>query len=231
MSFGDKNVVVTGGTGALGQAVCGAFLALGGTVHSSYIEDREIERLPSTLTDCERFHTKRVELTNETQVADWFAEIGAFDALVNIAGGFAMSPMVDTSLKDWRHMFDMNLETVYLTCREALRHFGGKNRGRIVNIGAFAAARKVAGMAAYTTSKAAVIHLTEVLAEETIATGVTVNAILPTIMDTPANRKAMPDADFSTWVPTGSVAETIVFLCQDDSWPITGACIPLRGHC
>jgi len=231
MSFAKKTVVVTGGTGALGQVVCEAFLAQGANVHSRYIEERELGYLPAALTGSDRFHTARVQLDDEAQVSAWLEGIGSFDVVVNIAGGFAMNPFVETSLADWRRMFDMNLTSVFLTSRQALRHFQGKANGRVITIGAFAAARKAGGMAAYTTSKAAVIHLTEVLAEETLASGITVNAILPTVMDTPANRKAMPDADVASWVPPRAVADTILFLCRDESWPITGACIPLRGHC
>jgi len=137
--------------------------------------------------------------------------------------------VAELTFADWSHMFNMNLNTCFLTSREALRSFD--QHGRIINVAAFAASKIMGGMGAYTASKNAVIHLTGVLAEESLAQKITVNAVLPTIMDTPANRAAMPDADVTTWVPLENVAHTILFLAEDQSWHITGACIPLRGHC
>ncbi len=228
MTFEGKKVVVTGGTGALGSAVSQAFLAAGAKVHSSYIVDAEIENLTSGLRENNHFKTTKVNLTDETSVRDWFSEIDGPDILVNVAGGFSMSMLRETDYSAWQHMINMNLNTAFLTSREAVRLMTG--HGRIINVGAFAATRVVPGMCAYTTSKGGVIHLTEVLAEETLAEKITVNAVLPTIMDTPGNRAAMPDADFSTWVPLENVEDTVLFLADEKSWHITGACIPLRGH-
>lgn len=230
MSFEQKKIVVTGGTGAVGRAVCAAFLTAGAHVYSSYVVEDELESLPEALKSSERFHTAKVDLTSETAVTAWFAEVGQPDVVANIAGGFAMGPFAETSLKTWQHMQSMNLTTCFLTCREALRTFDPKGHGRIINVSAFAAAGRTGGMAAYTTSKCGVIALTEALAEETLSQKITVNAVLPTIMDTPGNRAGMPDADFGTWVPTENVAATILYLAAEASWHITGATIPLRGH-
>lgn len=223
-------VVVTGGTGALGRAVCLAFLNQGAQVFSSYILDSELENLPEQMQG-ESFVPQKVDLTQEEQVQSWLQGIGGFRVLVNVAGGFAMGEVKDTSLKDWHHQIRMNLDTCFLTSREAVRIMEQEAYGRIINIAAFAALVRSGGLTAYKVAKAGVIQLTESMAEETLSSNITVNAILPTIMDTPGNRKAMPEADFSTWAPLESVADCIAYLSQPTSWPITGALVPLRGKC
>lgn len=223
-------VLVTGGTGALGRVVCQAFLDSGATVHTSYIVERELETLPAAMRDSDRLKMRRVDLGSEDEVRAWFADLPRLDVLVNVAGGFSMSAIADTSLAAWDLQFNMNLKTTFLCCREALGHMNRQGEGRIVNVGAFAATRRTPGMGPYTASKAAVLHITEVLAEETLAQKITVNAVLPTVMDTPGNRAANPDADFGAWVPLENVAQTIMFLAAPESWHITGALIPLRGH-
>ncbi len=230
MTFAGKKAVVTGGTGALGSVICQAFLDREADVFSSYIEDPERERAEARFKNDPRFHLARVDLSSEEQVTQWFDAIGRPDVLVNVAGGFAMGPVGETSLETWLHQLAMNLNTAFLSCREALRRMDARKQGRIINVGAFAATRPAAGLAAYSVSKRGVIQLTETLAEETLEGNVTVNAILPTIMDTPANRAAMPEADPASWVPLENVAHTVLFLADPRSWHITGACIPLRGH-
>ena len=227
MSLAGKVTLITGGTGALGRSVCAVFQEAGSRVHTTYIMDDEARKMGEVLPEVT---CHKVDLTDEEAVRALVSGLPALDILINVVGGFAMAPITETSLADWQRMQRMNLDTVFLTCREAIRRMEGQGAGRIINVGAFAVTRKPAGMAAYTTSKAAVLHLTEVLAEETLAGGITVNAVLPTVMDTPGNRAAMPDADVSTWVPLGNVARAMVFLAEADAWPITGACIPLRGH-
>jgi len=229
MSFEGKTVVVTGGTGALGRAICSRFLAEGAIVHTSYFDEAELDDLPGPMRNIEVCHHHRVDLRDEAEVINWFDQIDSLDILVNAAGGFAMSDVLDTSLEAWSGMLTMNLQTCFLCCREGLSRMSDKPYGRIVNVGAFAATKAPAGMGLYTVSKAGVAHLTEVLAEETLPLPITVNAVLPTIMDTPANREAMPDADRSAWVPVVNVAETIRYLCTVDAWHVTGALIPVRG--
>lgn len=230
MSLEGKWIVVTGGTGALGSKVCEVFLAQGAWVSASYILDDELARLPDTLAANERFEMRRLDLTHESEVEAWLKSLPQVDVLVNVAGGFSMAPFTQTSLADWEHMQNMNLKTNYLCSREALKRMESNGVGRIINVGAFAARDGVAGMTAYSTSKAAVMHLTQSLAEETLSTNITVNAVLPAIMDTPGNRAAMPDADFENWAPLQNVADTISYLAQDTSWHITGALIPVRGR-
>ncbi|CAM2065098.1 SDR family oxidoreductase [Sulfidibacter corallicola] len=230
MTFQGKKVMVTGGTGAIGTAVSSAFLEAGADVYSSYIVAEELDRLPADLENSDRFHTDKVNLLDETEVQAWFEKVGTPYVVANIAGGFDMAAVKDTELSAWQKMIDINLSTCFLTSRQALRAMDAVGEGRIVNVASFAAVQRIGGMAAYTTAKRAVIALTEAMAEETLATKITVNAILPTIMDTPANRTGMPDADFSTWVPGENVAKTILFLADPSSWHITGASLPLRGH-
>jgi NAD(P)-dependent dehydrogenase (short-subunit alcohol dehydrogenase family) len=148
-----------------------------------------------------------------------------------VAGGFAMGSVAETDLAMWRKMFDINLNSAFLCTRAALSHMDPARDGRIVNVGAFAARSAPTGLGAYTAAKAGVLQLTEVVAEETLTTRITVNAVLPTIMDTPGNRQAMPDAAFNRWVPVVDAARTILFLADAANWHITGACLPLRGHC
>ncbi|MDJ0839185.1 MAG: SDR family NAD(P)-dependent oxidoreductase [Acidobacteriota bacterium] len=231
MSFQGKNVIVTGGTGALGRAVCEVFLKGGARVHTSYIVAGELDNLPDVMRDNPDCTYTKVELTDESAVKQWFQAFGAPDILVNVAGGFAMSSIADTDYEGWKHMFTMNLDTCFIASREALRRMDKHKQGRIINVAAYAAARALPGMGPYTASKNAVMHLTQVMAEETLQDDITVNAVMPTIMDTPANRSAMPQENFSAWVPVENVAATVAFLAQDESWHITGACIPTRGKC
>ncbi len=227
MSISGKKVWVTGGAGALGMAICKAFLAEDAAV---WALDRG-EGRSAELEGNDRFHFYKIDLTSEAEVIKLFSGIDAPDVLVNAAGGFSMAPLSQTSLEDWSHMQKINLTTVFLTCREAVKAMNPSKGGRIINVSSFAAEGRTGGMAAYTVSKGGVIALTQALAEETLSSNITVNAVLPTVMDTPANRNAMPDADFSTWVPLENVAATMMFLARDSSWHITGACIPVRGHC
>jgi len=230
MATDDRTAMVTGAAGALGRAVCRGFLERGARVYGSYIIDRELDTLPEDLKGHERLTMTKVDLSDEAAVAAWFATPDRIDILANIAGGFDMGPFKDTSTETWRRMLDMNLTTAFLCSREALRRFDAGRGGRIVNVGAFAVWDVVGGMTAYAVSKAAVVHMTEALAEETRRDNVTVNAIMPTIMDTPANRAAMPDADFSKWVPLQDAARAVLRLSAEDAGFVTGACVPLRDR-
>ena len=157
--------------------------------------------------------------------------LGDVWASVHVAGAFAMAPAVDTSAADFRKMFDVKAMTCFLCCREAvraMRRSGGG--GRIVNVGARPAVVPTGGMIAYSTSKAAVASITQSLAEEVKPDGILVNAVLPSTMDTPANRAAMPDADFSAWPKVEEVAEAICFLASPANALTTGALVPVFGR-
>ena len=224
---GRSIVVVTGGTGFLGSAVCERLLDVGAEVHVAWLHEEERDRFPHA----DRCTLHQVELTDESAVEAFY---GAFDApwaSIHIAGGFAMGPIDSMTLADFEAMHRMNTVTAFLCCREAVRSMrGGGNGGRIVNVGARPAVEPAGGMLAYTTSKAAVTSLTQCLAREVIDDSILVNAVLPSIMDTPANRAGMPDADFDAWPKVEEVAAAIEFLASPDNALTTGTLLPVYGR-
>jgi len=157
------------------------------------------------------------------------AKLGGIDVLVNIAGAFRWETIADGSLETWDFLYSVNLKTALCACKAALKFLPADN-GRIVNVGAAAAAKAGGGMGAYTASKAGVAKLTEALAEELKDKGINVNAVLPTIIDTPANRADMPKADFARWVAPDALADVIVFLSSRAARAITGASILVSGR-
>jgi len=227
-------VVITGAFGALGRAVAEAFtmrgaqLALLDVAPQPPVVVRELlGRAPLLfggvdLTDLEA--TRRV-------MAATAMRFGGIDVLVNIAGGFQWEKLEDGDPETWDQLYAMNLRTAVVCCKTALPAMLERGRGRIINIGAGAAAgRAAAGMGAYTASKAGVQRLTESLSEEVKDRGITVNAILPGTIDTPRNRADMPDADFTRWVAPEEIAEVILFLASDAARAVTGAAIPVLGR-
>jgi NAD(P)-dependent dehydrogenase (short-subunit alcohol dehydrogenase family) len=159
------------------------------------------------------------------------AKLGRLDGLVNVAGTFRSEKVGQGSLDTWDMLYRVNLRTAVSACRAALPHLERAGGGRIVNVGAMAATAKAgAGMGAYTASKAGVLKLTEALAAEVKDRGITVNAVLPSTIDTPANRAAMPKADAGKWVPPRDIASVIVFLLSDEARAVTGALIPVAGR-
>ena len=157
------------------------------------------------------------------------SKLGGIDVLVNIAGGFRWETIADGSLDTWDFLYAINLKTALFACKAALRYLPADG-GRIVNVGAAAAAKAGAGMGAYTASKAGVAKLTEALAEELKEKAINVNAVLPSIIDTPANRADMPTADFARWVAPPALADVIVFLSSHAARAITGASIVVSGR-
>jgi NAD(P)-dependent dehydrogenase (short-subunit alcohol dehydrogenase family) len=155
---------------------------------------------------------------------------GRLDALVNVAGAFRWETLEQGTVATWDLLYAVNLRTAVATSQAALPHLLAAGDARIVNIGAAAATRAASGMGAYAASKAGVARLTKSLADELKDRDVTVNAVLPSIIDTPANRAEMPDADVSRWVTPAQIAEVIVFLLSDAGWPITGALLPVTGR-
>ena len=156
--------------------------------------------------------------------------LGGLDGLVNVAGGFRWETLADGAIDTWDALYRMNLRTAAAACQAALPHFARRGGGRIVNIGAAASAKAAAGMGAYAASKAGVARLTEALAEEWKDQGVAVNAVLPSIIDTPRNREDMPKADFTRWVAPEALADVIVFLLSAQARAITGALVPVTGR-
>jgi NAD(P)-dependent dehydrogenase (short-subunit alcohol dehydrogenase family) len=228
MSLSGKTIAVTGAFGALGTAVVRQLLAQGAAVAA--VDFAAAPRDPSTLEGAS-LHGG-VDLGQAEAAAEVFAAIrkrhGRLDGLVNIAGGFRWEKVPGGSLDTWDTMYRMNLRTAVSACQAALAHL--PDGGRIVNIGANGAVKAGAGMGAYAASKSAVLRLTEALAEETRDHGINVNAILPSIIDTPANRRDMPEADFSRWVAPDALADVVAFLLGDGARAITGAGIPVTGR-
>lgn len=229
MDFSERHVVVTGGAGALGTAVVAALLEGGAICHVPCLDQAEAQRFRLR----EHARLKLVvtgNLAEETAIARLYDGIASLWGSIHIAGGFAAGPLRDISLAALRQQLDMNFVSCALCCRAAVRTMAAGG-GRIVNVAARPALewRSGAGMVAYTASKAAVAALTVSLAEEVAKDGILVNAIAPSIMDTPANRAAIPKADFSLWPKVEDVAATIVFLASPDNRVTRGAIVPVYG--
>jgi NAD(P)-dependent dehydrogenase (short-subunit alcohol dehydrogenase family) len=226
-------VVVTGGFGTLGRTVGRVFAEDGWKValidKAPAPQDASAEQLHAAWwqggVDLADLDASRAALSAAVE------RIGKLDALVNVAGGFRWETLADGSLDTWDLMYRMNVRTAAAASKAALDYFSGNEEGgRIVNIGAGAALKAGLGMGAYTASKAGVMRLTEALAEELKDRSITVNAILPGIIDTPQNRKDMPDADFSRWVRPEEIANVILFLASGAASGVTGALIPVTGR-
>jgi len=223
-----RSVIVTGGFGILGAAVAAAFARTGDKVARIDFAPEARDPLVGALD------IGGVDLTDAaaTQAAlDRVAAAhGGIDVLVNVAGGFTWETLEGGSLASWARMQAMNLTTAATITQLALPQLKASAAGRIISIGAGAAVKAGMGMGAYAASKSGVHRLTEALAEELAGTRVTVNAILPSIIDTPTNRADMPDADFTTWVQPEAIADVIAFLASDAGRAVTGALIPVtRG--
>ena len=222
-----KVVVITGASGALGTVVAAAALARGARVAGL---DHEPSQLPATP---DRIELGGVDLSDaaaaKTAIDAVMAHFGKLDALVNIAGGFTFEAVAEGDPRSWQHMYALNVLTALNASRSALPHLAASAAGRIVNVGAMGALQAGAGMGAYAASKAGVHRLTEALAAEWKGT-ITVNAVLPSIIDTPANRASMPKADFKKWVRPQELAEVILFLLSDAASAVTGALLPVNGR-
>ena len=231
MEYRDRHIIVTGGTGALGSAVVNALVEAGAFCHVPYIDAIEAERF--TLRAHERVELRGpLELCDEGAVAKLYAGIPDLWASIHIAGGFAMSPVAQTSKSDLMKQLDMNFVTAFLCCGAAVKSMTQTGAGgRIVNVASRPALewRSGTGMAAYTASKTAVAALTVALAEEVARLGILVNAVAPSTMDTPANRKAMPQADPAGWAKVEDVAATIIFLASPQNRVTRGAIVPAYG--
>jgi NAD(P)-dependent dehydrogenase (short-subunit alcohol dehydrogenase family) len=230
VDFSGKRVVVTGGTGALGTAVVGALLGAGATCTVPYVHEAEAQRFPHAGDP--NVHLIAVsDLADEAQVAKVYADIKPW-ASIHIAGGFAAGKVAETDRNALMAQIDSNLTSCFLCCRAAVNAMlAGGQGGRIVNIAARPALewRSGAGMTAYTIAKAGVAALTVALGEEVAKDGILVNAVAPSTMDTPANRKAMPKANFDAWPKVEDVAATILFLASPDNRVTRSAIVPVYG--
>lgn len=224
--------IVTGAFGALGQVVLRTLAGQGARVAGL----DAAPSAPGALAADLAAHLLRpgcdLGRADATQAAvdEVARHFGRIDGLVNVAGGFRWETVADGDPATWDLLFTMNVKTALHACRAVLPALKAAGGGRIVNIGAGAATRAGLGMGAYAASKAGVMRLTEALAEETKDHGITVNAILPSIIDTPTNRHDMPDADFSRWVAPQALADVVAFLLSDAARAITGAGIAVNGR-
>jgi NAD(P)-dependent dehydrogenase (short-subunit alcohol dehydrogenase family) len=222
-----KVIVVTGALGALGKVVTEAAQARGARVAAV---DHAPTQVPATPT---RLELGGVDLTDPAQARKAIdaaaAHFGKLDALVNIAGGFAFETVAEGDPKTWQRMYALNVLTAVNASQAALSHLAAASAGRIVNVGAMGALQAGSGMGPYAASKAGVHRLTEALAAEWKGK-ITVNAVLPSTIDTSANRASMPKADFAKWVRPQELADVILFLISDAASAVTGALLPVSGR-
>lgn len=223
MGMEGKVVLMTGGSGALGQTVIPAFVSAGARVIAGDLQP--LSRLPAEVTAI------KADVTDEADVHRLVDEAirtsGHIDALINLVGGFAEGRVVETDISTWQRMLTLNLTSAFTLSKAILPHMLERRMGRILHIAARAAVEPFPGAAAYIVSKSGLVALVRTLSIELSGSGVTVNGILPNTIDTPGNRKAMPNADPSKWVRPEIIAHTLVFLASDEAVQINGALIPI----
>lgn len=236
LSMEGKVAVVTGGTGALGRHVVRALADEGARVVVPWRSREAVEELSDLLGEgMTRVGLLEADLTEEGDVARLFQvvrdEEGRLDVLCNLVGGFVWAPLEETDAGTWRRMMELNATTAFLCTRHALPLFREAGQGRVVNVASMPAVeRGAANMSAYGASKAAVVNLTQSLSKELAEDRITVNAILPSIIDTPDNRESMPDADRSAWLDPAEIARVIRWLVGEEAGIVTGAAVTLsRG--
>jgi NAD(P)-dependent dehydrogenase (short-subunit alcohol dehydrogenase family) len=230
MDFAGRDVVITGGAGALGTAVVGALLAAGAVCHVPCRLTAEAERFAHGRNPSVKLSAP-VDLGDEAAVEAFYAGVPRLWASIHLAGGFAAASLEETSRLDLMRLVETNLVTAFVCSRAAVKAMGA-NGGRIVSVAARPALewRAGAGMIAYAASKTAVAALTVALAEEVVGRGILVNAVAPSIMNTPQNRAAMPKADHTRWPKTEEVAATILFLASPENTVTRGAVVPVFGR-
>ena len=228
-----RTVVVAGGTGALGASVSRAFLATGARVIATYRKQKEFDALAKQAG--EGLGGVSIDVTDEAVVAKFVAEteskFGAIDALVIAVGGYeAGKQLWETDIATYEEMMSLNLRAAFVMARAVLPGMIRKNAGAVVNVASKAGYGHAAGAAVYAASKAGVMALFDSLAEEVKPYNINVNSIVPSIMDTPANRRAMPKADFNVWPKTDDIAKVVVYLCSEEARVIHGAAVPVYGR-
>jgi NAD(P)-dependent dehydrogenase (short-subunit alcohol dehydrogenase family) len=232
MNGQDRTVIVTGAAGNLGKAVAKTFADLGANLVLVDLKREGLAGAFGAENDHRRFAPANLlEMDEAAGVAQAaLARFGRIDVLCNIAGGFRMGETVhEISDENWNFLFDINTRTLLHAARAVVPHMLAAGGGKIVNVGAYAAQRGAARMGAYTASKATVIRMTEAMAGELRDKNINVNCVLPTIIDTPENRAAMPKADPAKWVAPADLANVIVFLASDAARAVHGAALPVTG--
>jgi len=233
--FSGRNVVVTGATGELGHAVAATLVAAGAVCHAPVRSGAGVGRLEALGRNLRV--VAGIEVADESSVSAFYAGLPPLWASIHCAGGFAMAPFVDTTMDALEKLLSGNARSCFLCSREAARRMlaapeSAEGRGRIVNVGAQPAVepRLGAGKVAYAASKAVVSAVTVAAAEELARHGIWVNAVAPSILDTPSNRAAMPGSDFARWPKVEEVAETIAFLASPANLSARGAVVPVYGR-
>lgn len=227
-----KHVLLTGGTGGLGLGVTPTVLAQGAaSVTVPYLNPQEVERLKGFLApaDFARIKFVQTNLMDEQAVEQLVNGMNRVDVLIHLVGGFSMGKTHEYSYEQWKKDFDLNLNTTFLVCKHSLRRMLEQNYGRIVTIGSRGAVQPGGQLAAYCASKAGVVALTQAIADETKGTNITANVVLPSVIDTPANRAAMGEANADQWVKPESLAQVIGFLASEAAKDLRGAVVPVYG--
>jgi len=230
--FSNRTVLVTGGTGALGRAITSAFIRCNAEVISSYVVEKEIEQLKTETRSAVQLIKADVTKEEEVKrlVSNIISKYGHIHILANVVGGyFGGKSVSELDEKEWDLMITMNLKSAFLISKHVIPQMILSKYGRAVHVSSRTGLRSTGYDSAYAASKSGLIRLVESLAEETKESNINVNCIMPSILDTEANRKAMPTADFSKWVKPEDLANVVLFLCSEDARVITGAAIPTYG--
>lgn len=232
--FSGKVVLVTGSSGGLGTGVAQAFLKSGASVVLTYYSSDSLASLQTICGMAKNTFLLRGDFTKEDDVKTLVSEVvkrfGRIDVLANVIGGYsAGKPVTEIDEKDWDHMMDINLKTAFLLSKHVVAQMVKQSGGKVIHVASRSGLRGAGSDAAYVASKSGVIRLVESLSEEVKSKGINVNCIMPSIIDTKENRKAMPNADHAKWVTPANIAKVILFLASDDAGPINGAAIPVYG--
>jgi NAD(P)-dependent dehydrogenase (short-subunit alcohol dehydrogenase family) len=222
-----KTALIAGGTGALGVAVAKAAVARGAIVTVTYIIDSELDAARAAVGPDVTF--VKADVRREPDVRTVVEALPRLDILIQLVGGFAMSPTPETSLGAFTDQLEINLVSSFVLCKHALAKMNAGGYGRIVTVGSRTAVHPNGQSAAYAASKAGVIAMTQAIADETRGTAVTANCVLPSVIDTPANRRSMPGADPTHWVKPESLADVICFLASEVARDVRGAALPVYG--
>ncbi|HAX76621.1 MAG TPA: 3-oxoacyl-ACP reductase FabG [Cyanobacteria bacterium UBA11372] len=229
----DKHVLITGGTGGLGLGVTPTVLAQGAALITiPYLNFHQVERLKSILipNDFDRIQFIPSNLTDEGSVENLMKRMERVDVLIHLMGGFSMGKTHEYSFFDWKQQLDLNLNSTFLVCKHSLKKMLQNDYGRIVTVSSRGAVQPAGQLAAYCASKAGVVALTQAIADETKNTNITANVVLPSIIDTPANRQAMGEENSDKWVKAESLAQVICFLASEAAKDVRGAAIPVYGN-
>ena len=231
-NFSNKIVLITGGTGALGSSITKTFIESNATVISSYHNDKETEKIQTDTKPTVQLI--KANIINEEEVEKLVSEIldkyGRIDILVNVVGAFRGGKTVmELEEKEWDMMMNVNLKSAFLISKHVARQMISSKYGKIIHVSSRLGLHSEGRDSAYAASKSGLIRLVESLAEETRNSNINVNCIMPSIIDTQANRKAMPNADFNKWLKPVDLANVVLFLCSEEAKTITGAAIPTFG--